>query len=292
MPPTGEIYTNVEDRDISKAPGNLDFYCAGFPCQPFSLSGLWQGVGDAAGRGTVFIQVALYILTCLPRSFLLENVGGLVKNFKTTFAAILHILRGIQDENGNLAYEVHWRLLDNITDGGMCQNRERVYIVGLRCSDVRAPFQWPSPATKVKTLTDILLRNTGVFPPATSKTMLSNILACTLKLAERDEDDADYIVDAGNSSPSMMQGRCPCLTSSHAGGLTYWSTRRTRFLTMEDMLLLQGADFKEFPDWRDVISQRQMGMIVGNSMSQNMMERVMRAMFISLGMRVAGDRWA
>jgi DNA (cytosine-5)-methyltransferase 1 len=101
----------------------FDVLLAGFPCQPFSHSGVQRGFFDT--RGTMFFEVARLLKESKPEAFLLENVQGLLTNDKgRTFSTILDTL-------DCLGYGVEWRLL-NTCNFGVPQNRQRVYIVGLR----------------------------------------------------------------------------------------------------------------------------------------------------------------
>ena len=135
------LYNDIKIRVV---PGNLDCYVSGFPCKPFSVAGRMRGVLDE--RGTIVEHVLLYVQTKLPKSFLLENVTGMVSGFTTTFAAIVDTLRAMVTANGNLAYEVFWRTLNTSLQGGLPQNRPRVYVIGILRSEMRAAFTWPQPA--------------------------------------------------------------------------------------------------------------------------------------------------
>ena len=100
-----------------------DLLTAGFPCQPFSSAGKKRGIQDP--RGTLFHVVAEVLRRQRPRFFVLENVKRLLhmeKGFH--FATILATL-------ARLDYWIEWRLL-NAVDFGLPQNRQRVFILGVR----------------------------------------------------------------------------------------------------------------------------------------------------------------
>ena len=59
-------------------------------------------------------------------------------------AQILRQLQQIRTERGSLAYEVFHELLNACDYGGVPQNRNRIYIVGIHLDRKVAPFQWPS----------------------------------------------------------------------------------------------------------------------------------------------------
>lgn len=99
----------------------FDVLLAGFPCQPFSISGKMRGFSDT--RGTLFFEVCRIIDAKKPKVVFLENVKHLVHHDKgKTLSVILQKLR-------DFGYHVSWRVL-NGSDFGVPQNRERIIIVG------------------------------------------------------------------------------------------------------------------------------------------------------------------
>ena len=103
----------------------FDLFCAGFPCQAFSIAGRRGGFEDT--RGTLFFDVAEIIKKKQPKAIFLENVKGLRSHDKwKTFATILNILRE------DLNYYIPEPQIINAREFGVPQNRERIYIVGFR----------------------------------------------------------------------------------------------------------------------------------------------------------------
>ncbi len=111
----GDI-TKVE----AKAIPDFDILCAGFPCQPFSISGHQKGFNDT--RGTLFFDVMRIIKEKKPNIVLLENVKHLKyhDNGKT--------LKVILENLKKIGYKVDWQVF-NAKDFGLAQNRERIIIV-------------------------------------------------------------------------------------------------------------------------------------------------------------------
>ena len=56
----------------------IDLICAGFPCQPFSVSGRRLGFADT--RGTLFHEIVRVAEARRPAYLLLENVPGLLSH--------------------------------------------------------------------------------------------------------------------------------------------------------------------------------------------------------------------
>jgi DNA (cytosine-5)-methyltransferase 1 len=102
---------------------DFDILCAGFPCQPFSISGKQKGFAD--DRGTLFFDICRFIQSKMPKVVFLENVKHLIHhdNGRTleTILAKLHAL----------GYTTEWRLL-NALDFNVPQNRERIIIIASR----------------------------------------------------------------------------------------------------------------------------------------------------------------
>lgn len=155
---------------------NYDVLLAGFPCQAFSAVGKKEGFRDKT-RGTLFFDIADIIETTRPKSFLLENVQGLITHKNgTTFKTILETLVfelnykvvGVSiDDEGNLKYNSRCFIL-NSKNFGVPQNRPRVYIVGFNREiygeliDNIPFFQLPTTREReaiYKSATDILDKN-------------------------------------------------------------------------------------------------------------------------------------
>ena len=121
-----------------------DVLTAGFPCQPFSISGKMKGFEDT--RGTLIYNVFKIVERCQPKVVLLENVKHLMHHNKgETFKTILAHL-------GELGYKISWKLL-NASDFGVPQNRERIIIIGSK----KHLFDFSKIQTKPKpTLKDFL----------------------------------------------------------------------------------------------------------------------------------------
>lgn len=117
----GEIpFGDIANIDLNIVPKH-DVLTAGFPCQPFSISGKMMGFEDA--RGTLIYNVFQIIEKRRPKVVFLENVKHLIYHNKgLTLKTILKDLE-------QLGYKVSWRLL-NASDFGVPQNRERIIIIG------------------------------------------------------------------------------------------------------------------------------------------------------------------
>lgn len=112
-------FSDVTQIEAKSLP-DFDLLCAGFPCQPFSISGKKKGFEDT--RGTLFFDICRIIDEKKPKVVLLENVKHLIHHNKGQTLKI--ILQNLQ----NLGYEVSFKLL-NAKDFGVPQNRERIIII-------------------------------------------------------------------------------------------------------------------------------------------------------------------
>tara|TARA_Y100001951_G_C11278425_1_gene263570 strand:+ start:43 stop:1062 length:1020 start_codon:yes stop_codon:yes gene_type:complete len=118
--PGVKIWENATTINPKEIPDH-DIFCAGFPCQAFSIAGNRGGFNDT--RGTLFFEIQRIVKEKLPSILLLENVLGLLSHEKgQTFATILDTLDA-------LGFDVEWQVL-NSKNHGVAQNRERVFIVG------------------------------------------------------------------------------------------------------------------------------------------------------------------
>ena len=141
--PYGDII-HVENTFIP----NHDVICAGFPCQPFSISGNQNGLNDK--RGNLFYEIIRIAKYHKPKILFLENVKNLIRhNNGNTYRKI------IKDIN-NIGYNVFYKVL-NSSDYGVPQSRERVYMVCIRKDISIDGFQFPEKSNEKVSLKKVLL---------------------------------------------------------------------------------------------------------------------------------------
>ncbi len=150
---------NVYDREIPKEP--LTIYMTSPPCQAFSMAGKRKGKADK--RGILFFNSYEFIKENKPKYFIFENVKGLLSDDNgNTFREWCNYLGG-KSINGlpvlfpyekSVPYHIYYTVL-NAKKLGIPQNRERVFIVGIR-DDKDNKFTWPKEEYLQTKLKDIL----------------------------------------------------------------------------------------------------------------------------------------
>ena len=150
---------NVYDREIPTE--SLDIYMTSPPCQAFSLAGKRLGKDDK--RGILFFNSHEFIAKNKPRFFIFENVKGLLSDDNgKTFQEWVNLLGG-KSVNGlpilftyedSVPYHIYWKVL-NAKEHGVPQNRERVFIIGIR-DDQDNNFRFPVEEHLTKRLKDVL----------------------------------------------------------------------------------------------------------------------------------------
>lgn len=156
----GDNPLNDITRTLPSEIPQFDILCAGFPCQPFSIAGYRKGFDD--DRGNLIFHIIRILNSKKPKAFILENVKGLISHNKgKTLNEILNLLaikiNGITNKNASkdcLKYHVFFKVL-NSKDFGLAQNRERIFIVGLKSE---GNFEFPSNLSKEIKLTDIIIQ--------------------------------------------------------------------------------------------------------------------------------------
>ena len=87
-----------------------------------------------------------YIAQKQPRTFILENVKGLVSQHPQTLLEIMKYLRGLKMKGTkDPVYTVLWACL-NAKNFGLPQNRERIMVVGMMNRFKNEDFAWPTAA--------------------------------------------------------------------------------------------------------------------------------------------------
>lgn len=199
---------DVYDREIPKE--SLDIYMTSPPCQAFSLAGKRLGKDDK--RGVLFFNSHEFIKKNKPRYFIFENVKGLLSDDNgNTFKEWVNMLGG-KSVNGlpvlfpyedSAPYHIYYKVM-NAKKHGVPQNRERVFIIGIR-DDKDNHFRWAKEEHLTKRLKDVLENKVD------KKYILSN-----KKLKNIEIDDFIKIgtwrthLD-GNGFREIQDGNCPTI---------------------------------------------------------------------------------
>lgn len=123
-------------RDISESEiPEHDLLVGGFPCQPFSIVGMRQGLDDS--RGQLFHDITRILKYHRPKAFIAENVKGLISMDGG------NVINYICNEFAEAGYKVNYAVL-NSADYGVPQKRKRVFIVGIR-KDFNFEYTFPTP---------------------------------------------------------------------------------------------------------------------------------------------------
>ena len=227
-----------------------DLNVSGLPCQSFSLAG--KRLGELDPRGLLFFDFLRYVKNQNPKYFIIENVKGLLSdNNGETFRNWIQLLG--QSENGNtfmfphedsLMYNLHWQVL-NTKDYGLPQNRERVFLIGIR-NDLPNDFNFPKTIPLKLRLKDILedivdekyyLSEKMINYLTTRKDNFNggkinfkgeNDIASCINASSKSLDISDNIIQVGNVNPSgngmngnvfSENGISPTLTTNKGEGI-------------------------------------------------------------------------
>ena len=267
-----------------------DLYVTGFTCQPFSKAGLGNGFKDE-NNGHIFLHIRDYIKQVLPKVFMIENVASICHhNNGGTLSTILETLDELD------AYNVYQKVM-NTEDHGIPHHRERLYICGIRRELDKGTFKWPDKIECNKLSTFLDTRDqytvcTGI-PKPTAETAGKHVRNFLIPLIKSGMDplNRDFVItcDSHQSRSKCWYDRVPCMTKGQAQGM--WISSRGRRMNKEEMMRIQGMIPSEFA--LDV-SLPELGKQIGNSMSLNVVERILWSLLpaAGLGENECEDRWA
>jgi DNA (cytosine-5)-methyltransferase 1 len=247
--PTHQNLGDITKINTEELPG-FDLIVGGFPCQSFSIAGKRRGFSDT--RGTLFFDIARIIKIKQPRLLLLENVKGLLSHDEgRTFATIIATL----DE---LGYDIQWQVL-NSKNFGIPQNRERVFIVGHLRGTPR-PEVFPITETnRQNRLPDNAFAWSKSHRTGTRSEDYRRKNRGKIELRIRRGIANTLNTGLGSSSQSTA-------TFVDSNGL------KIRRLTPMECERLQG-----FPDgWTDILSDTQRYKTIGNAVTVNVIEEIMK----------------
>ncbi len=132
--PNIKNYGDISQIDFKQFNGKVDLVTGGSPCQDLSVAGKRKGLIGA--RSGLFFEYIRAVKDVKPEYFIWENVkGALSSNGGWDFARV-------QIEMEQAGYSLEWVVL-NAKDFGVPQNRERIFIIGIRNGSEREilPFR-------------------------------------------------------------------------------------------------------------------------------------------------------
>ena len=261
---------DVYEREIPEE--SLDLYMASPPCQSFSLAGKRLGKKDE--RGVLFFNSHEFIKKNKPKYFIFENVKGLLSHdLGKTFSEWLNLLSG-KSINGlpvlfpyenSVPYHIYYKVL-NPTDFGVPQNRERIFIVGIR-DDENNFFRFPKSIYSSKTLQDCLEEN------AKEKYCLSDKMVKYISITRHGESKLILNRTIANciscTIRKMQRSSVDNYVNYYENGI---KTNRIRKLTPRECFRLM--DFPESFKW--TCSDSQAYMQAGNSIVVKMLELIIK----------------
>ena len=240
-----------------------DILLAGFPCQAFSIIGNRKGFEDT--RGTLFYDIQKILYEKRPAAILLENV----KQLKThdsgkTFQTIARSLSA-------LGYHTHTAIL-NALDYGVCQKRERTFIVGF-LEDIT--FSFPNPHPERRSLDSILEPDDAIPEKLWASDHIVNKRLSRLKQQGKDP----YYPSIWHENKGGHIGLFPysCALRANAS-YNYMLVNGNRRPTGREMLRIQG-----FPEhFKIVVNHMAIRKLCGNSVAVPVISAIAKCMIEAL----------
>lgn len=142
-----DFYQDVRFLNGTKYKNKVDLLVGGSPCQSFSVNGKRGGFDDT--RGTLFYEYARIIKETQPKVFIFENVRGMLNHdggktwetIKNTFKQLNYNINIKTDKNNQEDPII------NSVDYGIPQNRERLFVIGIR-NDIKLDKEFCFPNKK------------------------------------------------------------------------------------------------------------------------------------------------
>lgn len=234
-----------------------DFLFAGFPCQSFSVIGNRKGFEDPE-RGSLFYDIFHIVEEKRPKCIVLENVKNLITHCKGD------TLRTILGCFTHYEYEVHYKVL-NALDFHLPQNRERVFIVGIR-KDLPQRFEWPQPFHTRPSLRTFLDDNPEPRLFVSDRIRQNRIERCS------NPDEFETAIWHQNRAGYVTAHPHACALRADPSW-NYQLVNGIRRLSVREMLRLQG-----FPEWFEMpedVSYQAARRVIGNSVPVPVVAKVL-----------------
>jgi len=242
------IFNDMTKRGPLEIP-YVDIYISGFPCQPYSRANKYKKPVDP--RLNLFEDCIKVIQTVNPKFFILENVKTLVTLSDGLY--FKDILKRLNDIN---KYSIYYKVI-NSKSLGIPQSRDRLYIIGVLNKYKKKEYVFPDnkPMLDINSFID---RNntTKDEKKESNKELFNNV-----------PNDSVFI-DTGFRGANFPNSNkwSPCITAQP----NMWCIPMERKASVKEYLMLQG-----FPtDIIQPISDHRMKILIGNSMTVNVIEEL------------------
>lgn len=252
---------------------SFDILAAGFPCQSFSVVGKRGGLVDP--RGQIIYGIANILKVSKPKSFVLENVKGLLSaDNGHAFNLIIDLLR-------SCGYKVIYKVLNSMYYG-VPHSRERVYIVGFRDDIDVIGFNFPQPL-QVAPLGNYLVDDSleHILTGSALDTFRNNYLQNKYNKGFYFYEDIlklNYcIIDGRQSDLRLYKNFVPTIRTGRQG-ILYVRNGILRKLSGYEALLLQGFDRTSSENVSKKISNTRLLAQAGNAMTVNVMLKICEVM--------------
>jgi len=107
----------INEKEIHKEIGEIDFILGGPPCQGFSVAGKRLGFKEDS-RNQLYLEYLRFVKEFKPKQFIMENVPQILENKEE-----------IIEDFKKIGYNVQTELVNGL-DIGMKQQRKRVFFIG------------------------------------------------------------------------------------------------------------------------------------------------------------------
>jgi DNA (cytosine-5)-methyltransferase 1 len=202
-------YGDISKIDWDEVP-DFDFFTFSFPCTDISNAGQQKGLAKGSGtRSSLLWECCRAIETKKPKYLFMENVKALVSDKFKPF--LLEFEQWVREQG----YSVFHQVL-NAKDYGIPQNRERLFMIGIR--EENAQYEFPKPFPLEIRLKDVLETNVdekyylsdkmlqGFIKTSECKDHGHNFspkdeggIAFTIRTAPGQRVDDNFIIDAKNN---------------------------------------------------------------------------------------------
>lgn len=246
-----------------------DVYIWTPPCQDISSGGKQRGLKGARRTGDLVKKSLMYIKSKRPRVSLFENVAAMNhKQFRFFYKGLVKTLKALN-------YKVFTTVLDS-RDHCVPQVRKRCYCVAIRADCARRPFTWPDkqPIVDINSIwgpesaSDV----PGRLPTNDGSKDARNHAIKAYRYAYSTGHDPRIVpvmvdIDATPRFGTYGISFARTLTRTRGGSGGPWVSSRGRRVSITEMMKLQGYIETDIPWETAGLTKRQIGQMLGNSVS-------------------------